>query len=297
MNCDDGAFCNGTETCNEGTDSCDAGTPPCSGGQTCNETTDICEGGSNPTLWMSFRSNTSVPGVGTVTDEDVVSYDEVTGTWALEFDGSDVGLGSFEIDGLAVLPGGDLLLSFRQSGTVGGVSTDDSDVVRFTPTSLGTTTAGSFSLYFDGSDVNLTSNGEDVDAVGLAADGRLIVSTQGGFSGSGASGADEDLFIFTGTLGSSTSGSFAQYFDGSDVGLGGNSALDVDAAALTAGGNLLFSIIGNGTVGGSAVNDEDVVEFSGTFGTSTSGSFSVRQDLSTLGIATGEDIGSLFIFE
>ncbi len=295
-NCDDGAFCNGTETCDVVND-CQVGTAPCSGGQTCNETTDICEGGTNPTLWMSFRSNTAVPGVGTVTDEDIVSYDEVTGTWALEFDGSDVGLGSLEISGLAILPGGDLLLSFTAAGTVGGLSVDDSDIVRFTPTSLGSTTAGTFSLYFDGSDVALTSNGEDIDGIGLASDGRLIVSSTGGFSGSGASGADEDLFIFTGTVGSSTSGSFAQYFDGSDVGLGGNSALDVDAAALTAGGNLLFSIIGNGTVGGFAATDEDVIEFSGSFGTTTSGSFSMRQDLSALGIAANEDIGSLFLLE
>ena len=33
---------------------------------------------------------TAIPGVGTVADEDIVSYDEVTGAWSLEFDGSDV---------------------------------------------------------------------------------------------------------------------------------------------------------------------------------------------------------------
>ncbi len=295
--CDDGAFCNGTETCNEGTDSCDAGTDPCSGGQTCNETDDICEGGSNPTLWMSFRSNTAVPGVGTVADEDVVSYDEVTGTWALIFDGSDVGLGSFEIDGLAIIqPSGDLLLSFRQSGTVGGISTDDSDVVRFSGT-LGPSTSGTFSLYFDGSDVGLTSNGEDVDAITLNGSGQLLVSTQGGFSGTGASGADEDLFLFTGTLGADTSGSFSQYFDGSDVGFGGNSAEDVDGAALTDGGNLLFSTSGTFSVDGATGADEDVGEFAGSFGSSTSGSSSIRQDLTALGIISNEDIGSLHIVE
>ncbi|MEM7586959.1 MAG: M36 family metallopeptidase, partial [Acidobacteriota bacterium] len=295
--CSDGLFCNGVETCDAVND-CQAGVDPCAGDETCNETADICEGtGANPTLWMSFRSPTAVPGVGTVDDEDVVSYDEITGVWSLEFDGSDVGLGGFEIDGLALLAGGDLLLSFRQAGTVGGLSVDDSDIVRFTPTSLGSNTAGSFSIYFDGSDVALTSNGEDVDGIALAADGRLIVSTQGGFSGTGASGADEDLFIFTGTLGTNTSGSFAQLFDGSDVGLGGVGAEDIDAAALTAAGNLLFSTIGNFDVGTLTGPDEDVVEFSGTFGSSTSGTFSTRQDLTGLGIAAGEDIGGLWIEE
>ncbi len=291
--CDDGAFCNGTETCVAGT--CEAGSDPCPG-QSCDEGGDICVD-ADPVLWMSFRSNTTVPGVGTVADEDIVSYDEGTGTWALEFDGSDVGLGGLEISGLAVLPSGDLLLSFTAAGTVGGLSVDDSDIVQFTPTSLGTTTAGTFSLYFDGSDVAMTSNSEDVDGIALAADGRLIVSTTGSFSGSGASGADEDLFLFTGTLGAATSGSFAQHFDGSDVGLGGNSAEDVDAAALTETGELLFSTIGDFAVTGASGADEDVVEFSGTFGASTSGSFVMRLDLSTLGIATGEDIGSLHILE
>ncbi len=292
---DDGEFCTGTEFCDPSLD-CQSTGDPCASGQVCNETTDICEGGTGTAIWMSFRSNTAVPGVGTVTDDDIVSYDEVTGTWTKQFDGSDVGLSSFEIDGLAILPGGDLLLSFRQSGTVGGIATDDSDIVRFTGT-LGPATSGTFSLYFDGSDVGLTSNGEDVDSVALAADGRLVVSTQGGFSGTGASGADEDLFIFTGTLGSSTSGSFTKYFDGSDVGLGGNGAEDVDAADFTAGDNLLFSTVGSFSVTGLSGADEDVAEFDGTFGPNTSGSFSMRQDLSTLGISTTEDIGSLAIVE
>ncbi|MCP3978832.1 MAG: hypothetical protein GY716_05810, partial [bacterium] len=296
--CDDGQFCNGAESCNEAADSCDAGTPPCTGGEVCDEGTDSCNvPGGDPVIWMSFRSNTAVPGVGTVADEDVVSYDEGSGTWALEFDGSDVGLGSLEISGLGILPSGDLLLSFTAAGTVGGLSVDDSDVVQFTPTSLGATTAGTFSLYFDGSDVSLTSNGEDVDGIAFHADGRLIVSTTGGFSGTGASGADEDLFLFTGTLGSSTSGSFVRHFDGSDVGLGGNSAEDVDAATFTAGGELLLSTVGSFAVTGLSGADEDVARFTGSFGSSTSGTFSMRQDLTALGIISNEDIGSMHVVE
>jgi len=290
--CDDGAFCNGTETCNEGTDSCDAGTAPCTGGQTCDEVGDICVGGASPVYWFSFRSNTAVPGVGTVRDEDIVSYDTGSGLWSMEFDGSDVGLGSFEISGMARLPGGDLLLSFTAAGTIGGISTDDSDILRFTGT-LGTSTSGTFSMYFDGSDVGLTSNGEDVDSIALDTGGNLIISSTGGFSGSGASGSDEDLFLFSGSTGPATSGSFTKIFDGSDVGLGGNGSRDVDAAGLNASGNLLFSTVGSF----SFWTDEDVVEFSGALVDPTSGTFSMDLDLSTLGIASGEDIGSMEIFE
>ncbi|MCP3979032.1 MAG: hypothetical protein GY716_06825, partial [bacterium] len=295
--CDNGTFCDGAETCDAIND-CQTGTAPCTGGQTCDEVNDVCVGGSNPTIWMSFRSNTAVPGVGTVRDEDIVSYDEVTGLWALEFDGSDVGLGSLEISGMAILPSGNLLLSFTAAGTVGGLSIDDSDIVEFTPTSMGPVTAGTFSWYFDGSDVNLTSNGEDVDGIAFHADGRLIVSTTGGFSGSGASGADEDLFLFTGTVGSAnTSGSFAQHFDGSDVGQGGNGAEDTDAAAFTNAGVLLLSTSGSFSVPGLTGADEDIVNFTGNFGSATTGTHTMRQDLSALGIASGEDVGSLHIVE
>ncbi len=40
--CDDGAFCNGSETCDQGSGSCLAGTPPCSAGQQCDEAGDAC---------------------------------------------------------------------------------------------------------------------------------------------------------------------------------------------------------------------------------------------------------------
>ncbi len=93
-----------------------------------------------------------------------------------------------------------------------------------------------------------------------------------------------------------TSGSFALYFDGSDVELDA-SGEDVDAAAGTSNGGLLFSTAGNFTVTGASGADEDVAEFSGTFGSPTSGTFSLRLDLSALGIATGEDIGSLHVVE
>ncbi len=253
-------------------------------------------GGGGPVLWMSFRSNTAVPGVGTVTDEDIVSYDESTGIWALEFDGSDVGIGSLEISGMAVLPGGDIIMSFTAAGTVGGIAVDDSDIVQFTPTSLGTTTAGTFSLYFDGSDVGLTANGEDIDGLALTG-GNLAITTLGNASANGASPRDEDIVVFTGTLGANTSGSFSMLFDGSDVGLSTSSSEDVDAITFTNSGDLIFSTIGNFSVTGASGADEDAVNFSGTFGGSTSGSFSIRHDLTALGIISNEDIGSMHIIE
>ncbi|MFH0982735.1 MAG: S8 family serine peptidase [Planctomycetota bacterium] len=295
--CDDGVFCNGAETCNPAS-GCVAGGDPCPG-QTCDEVNDVCVGGA--VAWMSFKTTTTVPGVGSVQNEDIVAYDQGTGTWSLIFDGSDVGLSSFEIDGMAVLASGDILLSFTAAGNVtglvggpSGTSVDDSDIIRFTPTSLGATTAGTFYFYFDGSDVGLTANDEDIDAIALTSDGRLIVSALGNFSGTGANGVDEDLFQFNATsLGATTSGSFQMYFDGSDVGLTG-SAEDVDGAGLTPDGTILLSTEGAFSVPGVSGADEDIVEFTPTLlGSTTAGTYTMFLDLSALGIATSENIGSL----
>ncbi|MFH0983586.1 MAG: S8 family serine peptidase [Planctomycetota bacterium] len=294
--CDDGLFCNGTETCHVTLD-CQAGTDPCAP-DPCDEINDRCVG-AGAEAWMVFTAAVSVPGVGTVQNEDIVAYDTGAGTWSLVFDGSDVGLGGFAVNGMAVLPDGDILLTFTAAGTVGGVAMDDSDIVRFTPTALGATTAGSFSLYFDGSDVGLTVNDEDLDAIGLLSDGRLVVSVIGNFSGTGASGVDEDLFVFNATsLGATTAGSFAMYFDGSDVGLSTSSNEDVDAAGFTTSGTILLSTLGSFSVTGVSGADEDLFEFAPTsLGSTTSGTFSMFLDLSTLGISTAADVIAVELIE
>jgi len=292
--CDDGLFCNGAETCSP-TLGCQAGTDPC-GGAGCDEANDVCLGAE---LWLSFKTAATIPGVGTVQDEDIVAYNLGSGTWSWVFDGSDVGLGSFEIDGLAVLAGGDILLSFTAAGTIAGISTDDSDILRFTPTSLGSTTAGTFSMYFDGSDVGLTASGENVDAIGLTAGGNLLISTSGSFSVTGLSGADEDLAEFTATsLGNTTAGSFSMYFDGSDVGLSTTADEDVDGAGLDSAGNILLSTLGLFSVPGVSGNNEDILEFSPTsLGSTTAGTYSLLLDLSVIGIDPTEDVGSLELVE
>ena len=89
----------------------------------------------------------------------------------------------------------------------------NADIIRFTPTALGDITAGSFSWYFDGSDVGLTQAAENIDAISFAPDGRLLFSTSGNLGVTGVSAVDEDITAFTPTqLGATTSGSFAWLF-------------------------------------------------------------------------------------
>ena len=102
--CDDGLYCNGTETCNEGTDSCDAGTAPvcddglfCNGAETCNEGTDSCDAGTDPCSGSQTCNETTDTCEGGGGAQDAV-YDAGLGAPACTTVGS-------ECDSVALLDG------------------------------------------------------------------------------------------------------------------------------------------------------------------------------------------------
>ncbi|MCL7420197.1 MAG: Ig-like domain-containing protein [Methylobacter sp.] len=218
-------------------------------------------------IYVSTVSSGTVNGIA-FGDEDILAYDTANGTWSLYFDGSDVGLGAsgVEVDAFHIMPDGSILLSFAADGlAIPNVGTvDDSDIVRFIPTSLGTNTAGSFEWYFDGSDVELTASDEDVDAIGFAPDGRLLISTTGNPTVTGVSGAnDEDMLAFTPTsLGEATSGTWALYFDGSDVELSQSSSEDVNGVAIDDNGDIYLTTLGTFSVTGANGGGADIFQCS-----------------------------------
>lgn len=165
-------------------------------------------------LFVSSRSSGKAGGV-IFRDEDIVAYDVATATWQMLFDGSDVGV-TKDVDAFAFRPDGTLLLSFNAPTEVPGLGqVDDSDIVQFIPTTLGSSTAGSFTLYLRSADVGLTTDGEDIDAIGFTADGKLVVSTIGDFAVSNLTGKDEDLI----RLDDQTTVTWSLFLDGSAVGL------------------------------------------------------------------------------
>jgi hypothetical protein len=192
---------------------------------------------SDTDLFLSGSSD-GLAGSTAYADEDIVRYNFDTGAWSLFLDGSDVGLKGTDVDALHVQADGSILLSLSQRLKIPGFGkVDDSDIIRFIPTSLGEDSAGSFEMYFDGSDHGLKRSNEDVDAIGFTEDGRLVISTTGSFKVpqnekssfwcwdeldtitsyshfycSQLKGADEDLIV----LDSDGSG-WEMYFDGSDV--------------------------------------------------------------------------------
>ena len=148
-------------------------------------------------------------------------------------DGSDISLttNAEDIDGLDIQDDGSLLISSSGTMRVSGLTAKDEDIALFTPSSIGNSSAGSFEMWFDGSDVGLSSSGsEDVDAISLSPGGTAVsLSTRGSFSVTDLSGGDEDLFDFNySSLGSNTSGTFSMFFDGSDLGVA--SKVDILAA-------------------------------------------------------------------
>lgn len=208
---------------------------------------------------VSGGTTSSATGGLSFADEDIIVYDKTTGTWSMYFDGSDVGLGGTEIDidAFDIRPDGSILFSITTDGlSLPGIGAiDDSDIIRFIPASLGENTSGSFEWFFDGSDVELTSSSEDIDAIGFTPEGKLLVSTTGNPSVTGVSTpADEDLLVFTATtFGADTSGSWAAYFDGSDVGLNQSSSEDVNGAWIDDGnGDIFLTTLGDFSVTGAS---------------------------------------------
>jgi hypothetical protein len=253
---------------------------------------------SGPWLYLGSSTSGTAGGVS-FADEDILIKDMATGAWTMFFDGSDVGLDVTDVDAFELLADGSLLMSFDTDFTLTNFgAVDDSDILRFVPTSTGTTTAGTWQWYFDGSDVGLSTSDEDVDAFALLPDGRLLISTLGSASVSGASGADEDLLVFTPSqLGSTTSGTWALYFDGSDVGLASSSSEDVNGVWVDAAGKLYLTTLGSFSVSGVSGDGSDIfVCTPSSLGSTTRCSFSMYWDGSANGFS-GEVTDSVGIVQ
>ncbi|MGF1523107.1 MAG: beta strand repeat-containing protein [Leptolyngbyaceae cyanobacterium] len=206
------------------------------------------------------------------TVQDIVQFDG--DSYSLFFDGSDVGVVDTEINAFDAISDTEILMSFDNPVAIAGLGmVDDSDIVKFTASSLGENTAGSFSLVFDGSDVGLSNGAEDIDGLVGLSDGNLLISVNGNLNpGNGSIASSEDVVLFAPTsTGAETAGSFSLFADGSDVGLADE---NIDAFGTDTGGNLYVSFTNSFAVGSAAGQDEDVAILApASTGENTSGSF------------------------
>ena len=191
-------------------------------------------------ILLSFSGGVSVPGLTggpsgtTVDDSDVVlftptSTGEVTaGSFSFFLDGSDIGLdvSAEDIHGLYEFADGTLAITTNGSLNVPGLATGrDEDVTLFVPVLTGSITTGTWTtVHVDGSDVGLTSSGDDLDAISFDAGDDLLYSTRGDNSVPGS--ADEDINRFTGSFGPTTTGTATLELDLSTLGI--ESGNDVD---------------------------------------------------------------------
>ena len=177
-----------------------------------------------------------------IDDSDIVRFDATSlgnstaGTFSMYLDGSDVGLtaAGHDVDAIELLPDGRVAMSTSGAVSVSGLSAQNEDILAFAPTALGEDTAGTFSMYFDGSDVGLDGKNEDLDEVSVDEAGKLYLSTRAAFAVAGVSGGGEDVFVFDPTsLGSTTTGTYESslFFDGSSFGLAGNNLESADFPA------------------------------------------------------------------
>ncbi len=134
-------------------------------------------------IYLSLNNNGGVnlPGLAGVQDEDIVRWNGAT--WTMYFDGSDVGLSNGgnpeDVDAFALLPDGSLLVSTTGASAVPGVAGVAShDLLRCAPGSFGAATVCTpWSMYFDGSDIGLTTEAENVRYVKVLAGGEIHFGT------------------------------------------------------------------------------------------------------------------------
>lgn len=261
----------------------------------------------NAPIVLGFADAAKVPGAGIVGPVDLARLDPRTGLWGQALRGLDLYLPA-GIDAAHLLPSGDLLVSFATPalvpGLVGGPPgdvVDDSDIVLIRGSGVwiehppSSEAAPTIHFYFDGSDVGLDTDPEDVDALAVLPDGRLLLSTIGASGVPGLAWDDVDVVAFSPvSLGAKTAGAFSLYFDGSLVGLTPNSSEDVDALSVTPEGHLLISTLGSYSVTNLSGTSQDVVRFIPTgLGAQTAGGFLVHEAPRSYGVDPSENTANI----
>lgn len=181
-----------------------------------------------------------------------------------------------------------LYFSTKANTPIPGVSGpfDDADIYRLDPVS------GAYDKVFDARDAGLPGNA-DIDALSVVDAGTFYVS----FSRSAGTTVPG-----LGSIGSSdvvrySGGSFQRFFDGLDVGLGDNgNAENIDAVHVESASAILVSTNGRPSVAGvSGANKEDILRCEGSFGATTSCSWSLYFDGSANGLSgPDENVDAVF---
>ena len=217
-------------------------------------------------FFVSFNTAVTLPGLGTVADEDVVYYDN--GVWEPWYDGSANGVGGTVDLAATSVMGSTLYFSTNNTSVPPGAggTGDPADLYRWNGGS-------SYTRVFDASTVGLPG-GTNVDAAIFVDATHIYLSFSNATTTVPGIGAvqDEDVVYYN-------SGAWSVYFDGTALGLGTSANLDLDAIAFEASASppppppppaaplFAFSTAGNTNppgAGGGAPDDADLYGWSGS---------------------------------
>ena len=250
-------------------------------------------------LWISLRSRARL-GTIDVERNDIVECrpvdvgDRRICEWSLVFDGADVGLG-VGIGAFEALPGGALLMRLETAQALPGIlePVSPQDLVMFTPTALGETTVGSWTLVLDGDRFPARA----WDGIGVDAEGTLLLSPprNGGGPLDGLSTRDEDILRCRPDArdvgGVIVSCDYDFFLVGDQVGArDGANIRDFDLAP---DGSLVFVA---GSSAGLPSHDpgQDFLRYIGTYGVTASGEFRIYFNGSVAGLDGLEVAGFAF---
>ncbi len=203
-------------------------------------------------ILMSFAQPFNRAGLGRVDDSDILRFtpdvgglgDATAGAFTRYLNGADVGLttDAEDIDAISLIEGDQLVISTLGNVNVPGLAVQrDEDLLLYSMLDAGNPGGGgTWTLYFDGSDVGLANGGADENIDGafvLPGDleaAVIYLTTAGNFNIPGLTGADEDVFTCAvSSLGEATAcTSVAMFFDGNANGITNATGRDVDAIDL-----------------------------------------------------------------
>lgn len=241
-----------------------------------------------PPVLVSTDSAGTVDGVD-FGPEDILLYTDWggPGDWSLYFDGSDYELeeGKHDIEAFYAPESYDddreIYLSFYQNKVMvdGLGQVMGQDIIKFTET-ISPSASYTYTRYFDGSDVGLTTVSEKIDGLdintylGNGCAAYLYISTLGEYSipaansgtGSRLRGDGSDILFFCATnLGADTAGFWYPFFDGQEEGMPKNYIDSISSILFIVDDEFFFTTPGAFALDSAFGGHSEVYEFDGDF--------------------------------
>ena len=204
----------------------------------------------NKSLYFSTVGNTNPPGVGGSADDADIYFWNGT-AYSRVLDASNLGIpasggNNANVDGFDRVDANHFYMSFSGNTVLPVIGTvQDEDIVYFS--------AGTWSVYFDGTAAGLTAANQDIDAFNIVGS-TIYFSTVGNTNPPGVGGTADDADIY-----SWVGGTFTRVWDATAAGLTGTANVDGFVRGIDDSQFYLSFSVDTTVPGLGTVQDEDVV--------------------------------------